>query len=692
MKRTRQERFRLGALFAIVCAFFLIAVLRLIYLQVWLHPEYSEIVDDQTRGRISIPAERGIIYDRNGVIVADNVSAASLYAYPVNERELANVSRYVESFFDLKKGAARKKLGLAQDRFRWIERQLDDHTAGVIEKDAPKGLYLRKEAQRMYPFGQVGKQVLGFTDVDQNGLAGVEFTYDSVLSGQNGLADIRRDGQRETYRVKEEALVKPIPGKSIVLTIDWQLQQIVEEELRAGVDSFGAKFGMALFLDCNNGDIVAACYFDPREEHEDKPVKLRPVTDLFEPGSVFKAFTMAALLEAELVVLDDSIYCEEGQWRVGRRVLHDDKKHGWLSIADVFHQSSNIGMAKCAIELGGDELYQGVRSFGLAQKVGIGLPGEVKGELAHPRRWSDYTVAALAMGHSVSVTALQLTAGFGAIANGGELIRPRLLRGFVEEGRFVPYGNCPDVIARVMRETSADTLRALLRGVVEKGTGKPANSPVITISGKTGTAEVADLENGGYKKNKFVASFAGFFPYEKPQVAGIVVLQEPEPIHYGGWTAGPIFRRVAERYAIYKPDIFKTDSTMLAESSSEITRTVEVPDLFGRDLAAAQKMAKKHGITLHASAESGNIVWQFPAADRLVFEGEEVLVAVEIDAKQGIQMADLKGLPLRQACAFLQFAGIKFKAIGNGLVVDQSIPPGEAITDTAICRLECRPL
>ncbi|MFQ6008464.1 MAG: hypothetical protein ACE5K8_05865, partial [Candidatus Zixiibacteriota bacterium] len=210
MTRTRQERFRLAVLFIIVCTFFLVAVLRLIYLQVWMHPKYSKIVDDQTRGRISIPAERGIIYDRNGTVVVDNVWAASLYAYPVNERELASVSRYIERFFNLEAGTAKKKFGLAQNRFRWVQRQLDDRTADVIEENAPRGLYLRKEAQRMYPFGLVGKQVLGFTDIDQNGLAGVEYTYDSVLSGQHGWADIRRDGLRNTYRVKEAALVKPI--------------------------------------------------------------------------------------------------------------------------------------------------------------------------------------------------------------------------------------------------------------------------------------------------------------------------------------------------------------------------------------------------------------------------------------------------------------------------------------------------
>lgn len=690
MKRTRQERFRLGVLFVFVCTFFLVVVLRLGHFQVLLHPPYSKIVEDQTSGRVSIPAERGIICDRNGTIVADNISVSSLYAYPLSKEELDEASHYLERLFKLKKRTARKKFGLALEKFRWIKRQLDDEMARTIEADSTKGLSLRKETRRVYPFGLVGKQVLGFTDIDQNGLAGVEFSYDSVLAGQKGWADIRRDGLRNTFRVKEAALVKPVPGKSLILTVDWQLQEIVEQELQAGVDRYNAKSGMAVFLDCRNGDVLAAAHFDPQEANKDKPVKLRPITDQFEPGSVAKAFTAAALLEAGLVNLDDSIYCEEGQWKIGRRVLHDDKKHGWLSFGDVFRLSSNIGMAKCAIELGGDELYEAVRRFGLGQKLGVGLPGETRGRLVHPERWSDYTIAALAMGHSVAVTALQMAAGFAAIANGGELLRPRLILGHVDGDGFAPHGSGRDVIERIMGEPSADTLRSFLRGVVEEGTGEAVNSPVVAIAGKTGTAEIPDPETGRLFKNKFVASFAGFFPHEKPLIAGIVVLHQPEPIHYGGLTAGPVFRRIAERYVIRKPDFFGVESRMLAEHSEGAAHTVEVPDFIGRDIALAQAMADNQNIRLHSNAQEGNIIWQFPAADRLVFEGDEVLVAVESGGESDVSMADLRGLSIRYASAFLQFAGIKFRVKGNGRVVEQSIRPGRRISSNTVCQLTCR--
>ncbi len=690
MKRTRQERFRLGALFVLVSGFFLVVVVRLVHFQVLLHPRYSAIVEAQSSGRVSIPPVRGRIFDRNGSIVADNVTVSSLYAYPVSREEFKNISRYLERLFNLDKGAAQKKLALGLERFRWIRRQLDDELATTIKANAPQGLYLRDETRRLYPFGPVGKQILGFTDIDQLGLAGVEFSCDSVLAGQKGWADIRRDGLRNTFRVKESALVKPVAGRSLVLTVDWQLQEIVEQELQTGVDRYHAKSGMAVFLDCHNGDILAAAHFDPREASNGKPVKLRSVTDLFEPGSVLKAFTAAALLEAGLINFDDSIFCEEGRWKIGRRILHDDKKHGWMNFADVFKLSSNIGVAKCAIELGGDALYEALRSFGLGQKLGVGLPGEARGSLVRPQRWSDYTVAALAMGHSVSVTALQMATGFAAIANGGELVRPKTILGFVDENRFVPNGRTPDVIGRVMNAASADTLRALLRGVVEEGTGEAVNSPMVAIAGKTGTAEVPDLEKGGYLKHKFMASFAGFFPYEKPLIAGIVVLNQPEPIHYGGYTAGPVFRTIAERYVILKPDYFYDESRVLAEHSESAARTIEVPHFVGRDMVLAKAMADTRGIKLHSNAEEGNVVWQFPPADRLVFEGDEVLVAVEPEEKSTTFMADLKGLSIRQASAILQLAGIKFRVNGCGLVVKQSVRPGTEVSNKTVCQLTCR--
>ncbi|HWR83929.1 MAG TPA: penicillin-binding transpeptidase domain-containing protein [Candidatus Deferrimicrobium sp.] len=690
MTRTRQERFRLGTLFVLVIVFFVISAVRLGQFQLVWSSEYSAIVDKQSGGRVSIPGERGRIYDRNGTIVADNVLVASLYAYPVDDEQLHNVSRYLEGLFSLARGTATKKYGLAQDRFRWIKRKLDDGLARRVEATAPAGLYLRQETQRIYPHLLAGKQIIGFTDIDHKGQAGVEHSYDSLLSGQNGWADIRRDGLQNTYRVNETALVLPKSGSDLVLTIDFQLQQIVERELMQGVEEYGARSGMAVFLDCRSGDILAMAHYDPDEDNPERPVKVRAISDQFEPGSVFKALTAAAVLEAGLVSPDDIINCENGQWRVAKHVLHDDKKNGLLTFQQVIEKSSNIGIAKCAILLGGDDLYHAVRLFGLGEEFGIGLPGETGGSVVHPRKWSDYTVAALAMGHAVAVTPLQMAVGFAAIANGGELVKPRIVLGQVNEGIFTASSTGREVIRRVISDETAATLRTFLLGVVDTGTATPVRSDFVSIAGKTGTAQVPDLKRHIYT-NKYMASFAGFFPYENPQIAGIIVLQEPEPIHYGGWTAGPVFRRTAEQYLVARPDLFPNDSTTLAERPSRRQNIIKVPDLVGRDIARAAAITRVRDLKLRASGQAGAVAWQFPAPEREVFAGDEILTVVEHPTEPGLRMVDLKGLSIRQASAFLQFAGITSRIQGSGRVVNQSIPPGDPIVKGSYCQLDCSP-
>jgi len=692
MKRTKREKIRLGVLFVLIIGFFAVITARLVQIQVFQADKYGEIVTRQSTGKVAIPAERGFIYDRNGQLAAKNVFLSSLYAYPDNKRELNKVAAYLEKIFDLTPGTARKKYGLRVRKFRFIKRRLDENMARRIGADeVPRGLFIREESQREYPFGRVGKQILGFTDIDNRGQSGFELAFDSLLAGQEGWADIRRDGLRNTYRVNESVLVKPVTGRSVVLTVDWNLQEIVEEELCAAVEKYNAKSAMAVFLDCNNGDILAMAHYDPNEKYPDKPTKLRAITDQFEPGSVFKVFTAAALLDAGAIDFSDSIFCENGKWKIGRRTLHDDKEQGWLSFRQVMELSSNIGIAKCAIDLGLDEVVETYKRFGIGKKLRCGLPGETAGRLVPPRTVSPYNIAALSMGHSVAVNALQLAAGFAAIANGGELLRPRLLLGRVDNNGYVVREGDRDFIGRaIIKKSSVDSLRAYLRGVVESGTATPVNSPVIAIAGKTGTAEIPDLENHRYFKNKFIASFAGFFPYHKPVIAGVVVIEEPHPVTYGGYTSGPTLRKIAERYSVMNPDLFTDPGRVMVEQSKRLENTFEVPNFVGRSIGQAKALAEKRGVKLRSTASEGTVVWQFPPADRVLFDTDEILLAV-VNERDKPSMADLVGLTVRKAAALLNFNGIKYTIRGNGRVVKQSIKPGETVTDNCVCRLTCRP-
>ncbi len=689
---SREQRVRLGVFWLLVCLFFVAVTARLVHLQVFKHSEYRSIVDRQSRTRVSIPAARGMIYDRNGEVVVDNIVASSLYAYPTNRRELGEVASYIEDRFGLRRGSAIATYGLKPGRFRWIRRHLDDDLAARIAETAPPGLHLRRESERSYPFGLIGKQILGFTDIDNIGQAGLELAYDSLLAGRPGQADVRRSATAQTYRVKEQALIRPEPGQSLVLTVDWRLQEIVEQEIKAAVVEHKAKSAQAVFVDCHNGDVLAVAYFDPGERCPDKPMRLRPVTDQFEPGSTFKVVTAAGLLEAELIDWEDTVFCEDGYWQMGRKRLRDDKKHGWLDFRRVMELSSNIGMAKFALRLGGEQLYETSRRFGMGQKMRLGMPGEARGRLAYPSRWSDYNVAALAMGHSVAASSLQMTMSFAAIANGGELLRPNLLLGHVDGNGFVRELDRRELIATVMHRESADSLQSILKGVVDSGTATLVKSPVVSIAGKTGTAEIPDPENGGYRKNAFIGSFAGFFPADRPMIAGLVMLEEPHPVHYGGWTAGPAFRKIAERYTALHPDLFSVPERALARGDFDFDNTVRVPDLVGRHIDQARSLAEGRGLVLTASGEEGHVTWQYPPADRLAFAGDRLVAVVsEATDEDGPCMVDLTGLSVRQATALLTQLGLGCRISGAGRVVRQSIRPGKEVKFGTVCRLECRP-
>ncbi len=354
MKRTRQERTRVTVFAFFVCLFFAVILLRLFHLQIVLADSYETIVSRQSSTEIPIPAERGIIYDRNGKVVANNIFLSSLYAYPENEKELKEISKYLEDIFAIDYGGAKKKYRLKINKFRWIKRKLKDNLSRQIEKDAPHGLYLRKESYRKYPMGTVGKQILGFTNIDNQGQSGFEYSNDSILAGKKGWADVRRDGHRNRYRVKESALVKPVAGRSVVLTIDWSLQEILEEELKESTLKYKAKSSMAVFVDCNNGEILAMAHYDTTTRNRNYPVKSRAVTDMWEPGSISKILSAAAMLDNNQIDFAETTFCEMGKWKIGRRILHDDKELDWLTFREIIEHSSNIGLAKYAIEFGGE--------------------------------------------------------------------------------------------------------------------------------------------------------------------------------------------------------------------------------------------------------------------------------------------------------------------------------------------------
>ncbi len=676
---------RLFFLFFILIIAFCCIVYRLFEIQIVNGREYREKARKQSSGKINVSADRGLIFDRKGRQVAINTIKNSLYANPSGNREIKKACRYLDKLYDRPSGSSRRKYSLKSERFTWIDRHLNDDLAARVARDSVPGLYLKKESQRVYPFPGVGRQLLGNTDVDCCGLSGLEYSCDSILAGRPGLIDYLRDAHRNTYRIEEIPVVKPQAGNSIILTVDWYFQEIVEEELKAAVEEYGATEGMAVFLDCQTAEILAAA--DYVAERKTDIVKLRAVSNCFEPGSLFKVFTAAALLEKDLVDLDEKIYCEKGLWKCGRRRLHDDKEFDSLTFQEIIEYSSNIGIGKLALRLGGEDLYETARRFGFGDKCFIDLPGEQSGVVRKAEVWSDYNIAALAMGHSISATALQLAAAVAAIANGGRLYRPSIIRGIINDRGKLVERMKPELVAEVINSDNAALLRSFMTGVVERGTAQPTKSDIITLAGKTGTAEIPDLKKGGYLKNKFMASFFGFFPAEDPKVAGIVVLKQPEPVHYGGHTAGPAFRNMAEKYAIANSEKFNPRSRLLAGEDG--VSMMEIPDFVGQDIILAQKIAQKDGINLVANRPEGMVVWQYPPEGRRIPGEDIVAVVVRTGLDEDITLLDMTGMKIRTAMAVLDFQGVDFKISGTGQVKKQHPKAGSVLKKNLFCSLRC---
>jgi cell division protein FtsI (penicillin-binding protein 3) len=547
-------------------------------------------------------------------------------------------------------GVDAKKLAerLASDRyFVWIERQVTPHEATRIrELDIP-GVELTTEARRYYPNRHLAAHLIGFADIDGRGIEGVELAYEDRLRGSDRRVEAIRDRRGQVVFADEMQDDRSMQGQNVVLTIDKAIQHIAERELALGVRTFEARGGSVVVMDPSTGELLAiANYppFNPNEpsKHPTAHRRNRAVVDRFEPGSTVKPFTMATALAAGAVKPNQSINCENGVARLGGRLVHDAHPYEWLTTTQVLAYSSNIGTAKIALDLGKKELYRGLRRFGFGEPTGLGVPGETAGILRHYRRWYEIDTATVSFGQGMSVTNVQLATAMSAIANGGQLMQPLLVRQMTDGHGATIEENKPRVRRQVVPRRVAKLVAQMLTAVTEPGgTAIEAAVDGYLVAGKTGTAQKADYVHGGYAKDQWLASFVGFAPAERPAVVISVVIDEPAIAHYGGTVAGPVFRRIAEvtlRHLGIAPE--------------------------GRQAVLAKK--KEERIAISAADPA--------APDETVENGESAV-------------PDVRSLPLRQAVMALHAQSLVPEVQGSGLVVAQDPAPGKAIAHGAVVRL-----
>ncbi len=510
-------------------------------------------------------APRGMIYDRAGRPLAVSVLAPSVYANARQVAAKAEVAHRLASIVGRKATMIERRL--EQDRrFVWIARQVDPALVPRLAAMEDAGIGLLDEAKRLYPHGRLAGHLVGFVDIDERGLEGVERSLEGILRGEDGWSSTLHDARGRVLIGPWTVETTPVPGLDVVLTIDSVVQKVVEESLDWAVKKYHAQGGSVIVLDPSDGAIVAmanAPSYDPNAPARAKAEarRNRAVTDLFEPGSVMKIVTAAALLEEGRITPEEVLFCENGSYRtVGRHVLHDHTPHGALSFGEVITFSSNIGVAKAAQRLTPEELYRYMRLFGVAQRTGIDLPGEVNGILRPPAAWSKLSPFIIPIGQEVATTPIQLAVVTAVIASGGKRVQPYVIdRIQTAEGDIVRTPRRPDPI-RVISPSTAAILQQMLVSVIESGTGRLAAVQGLTVAGKTGTAQKLE-PNGRYSHSRFVASFVGFGPVpdstHERQLPGearfviVVNIDEPRPAYFGGVVSAPVFKRIIERLAGY---------------------------------------------------------------------------------------------------------------------------------------------
>jgi len=542
-------RRRVNAVFLFFFVFLIFCIARLFFIQFFHSSYFSGIAQKQHNLFVELEPRRGTIYDSNIKPQAVNVSVDSLYAsaIAIADKDKGVIIRQLLPILNVDYAYLKDRL-YRKKSFIWLARKLNPSQSEAIKRLNIRGIDFIKESKRSYPNSYLASHIIGFCGLDNMGLEGIELYYDNYLKGTEGWALILRDARQKKLDFEQKMAI-PCDGYNLILTIDEVIQYIAEKELDKVFKVYRAKSASMIVIDPHTGVILAMVNrptFDLNQYNnigKDRR-RNRSISDLFEPGSVFKIVTASAALEEKKVVEEDKFFCENGAYKVGGHILHDHRPHGWLSFREVIEQSSNIGTTKVAQILGPDLLYRYVKLFGFGVKSGIDLPGEISGMIKEPRFWSKTSISAVPIGQEIGVTTLQLASAISVIANGGELMKPYIVKEIRDKHGEIIKSFSPIVVRKVISPDTANRVKKILTGVVEEGTGKLAKITDFTAAGKTGTAQKLE-PNGAYSHNKFVASFIGFAPAEDPIIAIVIVVDEPRPYYFGGVVAAPVFKNVA---------------------------------------------------------------------------------------------------------------------------------------------------
>ena len=623
-----KPRWRVFIVATLLIALFAMVSVKALELQILDRERAFKIARKQHHGTSTLLPRRGKIFDRNGKELAVNIDVKSVYANPKKVTNPSETAKILSEKLNL----SQKKIldRVSSDKsFVWIKRLAESESVEELQNLDITGLGYIPEPKRIYPNGHLMGQVIGITDIDSIGIEGIEYRYDRLLTGKTRKITLKRDARGHKI-LNDPSEIQDIDqyktsGHDIVLTIDSQIQYIVERQLKEGIEEMGGEKGMAIVMNPETGEVLAMAsypFLDPNNFSKFPEVNRRnlPIWYAHEPGSTMKVFLAASALDDKKVNPNSKFNCENGRRRIGSAVIRDIKPRGTLTVAEIVKYSSNIGASKIGELLGRDKYYKYLNKFGFGKKTGIGLPGESSGLLAAPRKWGPIELATISFGQGISVTSLQLVTALSAIANGGYLMKPYVIEKIVGPDGNVIEQNSPEVVTRAISYDTSYQMKQIMQGVVENGTGKKAQIPGFSVAGKTGTAQIPNPKSGGYYSDRYIASFIGFAPVEDPAIVMVVVVEAPRKKTHGGSVAAPIFKQIAEKVLFHMG---------LSPKKVLVGMTV-MPDLSGMSVRDILKWSEEEGVKVKVKG-SGFVTNQQPLPGDLIKEG--MVCSIELKQK-----------------------------------------------------------
>lgn len=574
MTSSGQRVWIVHALIGLMVIVLLALVARLLYIQEVMRPELNAWTEDRLYSEIPIRGRRGKIYDRKHRLLAGSLDRPTIYADPYLVEDKAETARRLAQVMPLEEAELRKRLWQpTSPRYVILARQVDSDVADavrdLVREKVITGVDITMEPARDYPQGRLAAHVIGFVDADSRGREGIEWSCGQHLRAEHGKRVVFRGAGNRAMFQEPDSYVAPKDGRHVILTIDAAIQEVTEKAVAERVSYHAAESGVGIVMDCRTGEILAMANvpdFEPARPGAYPPEarRNRTLTDPVEPGSIFKPFIMTEALALRLTTPQETIFCENGLFVIGRRLLHDHHPMGHLTTEMILVRSSNIGMAKLGLRLGNARMFDALTRYGYGGATGIDLPGESAGLLSPLKDWNSYTTTSVPMGHEMAVTPIQLAAAFSAIMNGGKLLQPRVVAAVVDHrGQIIEDRTEVIEKKRALDEDTSRVMRAMLAQVINhpRGTGKACRLDKWQVMGKTGTAQVPRENRRGYEG--YLASFIAGAPWDQPRLTVLVMIRKPtKNNYYGSVVALPAVKEILEMalpYLDVPPDETKPD-------------------------------------------------------------------------------------------------------------------------------------